>query len=385
MRAKMNIVADQNIPLAKELFAEFGEITSLPGREITAKDIDNADILLVRSVTSVTRELLLGNTTVKFIGSCTIGVDHLDTDYLSTANITWANAPGCNANAVVQYVLTAMAIAQPQWLNKKIGIIGCGNVGGRLYKCLAALGVDCVYYDPLLSAAPDLGRVSLNELLVQADIISCHVPLTVNGEYPSWHMLAKQELAMIKEGALLINSGRGAVIDTTALSEEIDRRKLCGKKLSVVLDVWENEPSVDHRLLDKISLGSPHIAGYSIEGREQGTFMIYQALCRFLKQPESTVAQAQLTTDKKAVPTHLVFDQATSDTSSEAFEDFNRLLVFCYNSTRDHQALRLVDNFDDLRKNYPARREYSHFVLPNDFDHAQINHWFNIIKLQLYK
>jgi erythronate-4-phosphate dehydrogenase len=381
MRAKMKIIADQNIPLAKELFAEFGEITSLPGREITAKDIDNADILLVRSVTNVNRELLLSNTTVKFIGSCTIGIDHLDTDYLSDANVAWANAPGCNANAVVQYVLTAMAIAQPRWLEKTIGIIGCGNVGGRLYKCLTALGVKCICYDPLLTAAADLTRVDLDDLLTQADIISCHVPLTTDGDYPSLHMLGKKEFAMIKDNALLINSGRGAVIDTVALGQEIDKRSLRGKKLSIVLDVWENEPLVDHALLDKITLGSPHIAGYSIEGREQGTFMIYQALCRFLMQPESAAAHAQLTTDKKAVMTHSVFDQTTLNDSDKALENFNRLLLSCYNSTRDHQALCHVDNFDGLRKNYPARREYSHFVLPEDFDNAQIRHWFNTIKL----
>jgi erythronate-4-phosphate dehydrogenase len=381
MRAKMNIVADQNIPLAKALFTEFGEVTSLPGRDITAKDISNADILLVRSVTNVTRELLSNNTTVKFIGSCTIGIDHLDADYLSEANITWANAPGCNANAVVQYVLTAMAIAQPEWLDKTIGIIGCGNVGGRLYKCLTALGVKCVCYDPLLTAASDLTRVGLDELLVQADIISCHVPLTTDGRYPSFHMLGEKELALIKDAALLINTGRGAVIDTIALSEEIDRRSLRGKKISVVLDVWENEPLVDHVLLDKISLGSPHIAGYSIEGREQGTFMIYQALCRFLMQPESAAAHAQLTTDKKAVMTASVFKEIISDDTSKALENFNRLLLSCYNIWPDHQALNRVDNFDGLRKNYPARREYSHFVLPEDFANAQIHHWFKTIKL----
>ena len=377
----MNIVADQNIPLAKALFTEFGEVTSLPGRDITANDISNADILLVRSVTNVTRELLSNNTTVKFIGSCTIGVDHLDTDYLSEANITWANAPGCNANAVVQYVLTAIAIAQPEWLDKTIGIIGCGNVGGRLYKCLTALGVKCVCYDPLLTAASDLTRVGLDELLIQADIISCHVPLTTGGRYPSFHMLGEKELALIKDAALLINTGRGAVIDTIALSEEIDRRSLQGKKISVVLDVWENEPIVDHALLDKITLGSPHIAGYSIEGREQGTFMIYQALCRFLMQPESAAAHAQLTTDKKAVMTASVFKEIISDDTSKALENFNRLLLSCYNIWPDHRALNRVDNFDGLRKNYPARREYSHFVLPEDFSNAQIHHWFKTIKL----
>lgn len=380
----MKIVADQNIPLAKEFFSEIGEITSLPGRDITSDDIDGADILLVRSVTNVNRELLSSNSSVKFIGSCTIGVDHLDTEFLSKANITWANAPGCNANAVVQYVLTAMAIAQPKWLEKTIGIIGCGNVGQRLYKCLTALGVKCICYDPFLSAATNSSLVDLNDLLARADIISCHVPLTSNGEYPSLHMLGKKELATIKNNALLINSGRGAVIDTVALSQEIDARVLKDEKLKVVLDVWENEPIVDHSLLNKIILGTPHIAGYSIEGREQGTFMIYQALCRFLKQPLSLHAQSLLTTNKISVDTNSVFDQKALNDKTKNIDSFNRLLLFCYDINRDHQALYNVDNFDVLRKNYPARREYSHFVLPEDINNSQILQWFDAIKSSIH-
>lgn len=372
----MKIVADQNIPLAKELFSEFGDITSLPGREITTNDIADADILLVRSVSNVNRELLSNNTTIKFVGSCTIGIDHLDTAYLSQANIAWANAPGCNANAVVQYVLTAMAIAQPQWLTKTIGIVGCGNVGGRLYKCLTALGVKCICYDPFLTAATDIAFADLDHLLTQADIISCHVPLTMDGDYPSYHLLGEKELATIQNDALLINSGRGAVIDTVALSEEIDKRALSNKKLNVVLDVWENEPIVDHSLLNKIILGSPHIAGYSIEGREQGTFMIYQALCKFLNQPSSAHAYSLLTTDKKTIAVNSIFDYKILNDSTKDLENFNRLLLSCYNSRRDHQALCHVDNFDGLRKNYPARREYSHFVLPEDFNNTQIRQWF---------
>lgn len=373
----MKIIADQNIPLAKELFSEFGDITSLPGREITSDDIADADILLVRSVTNVNSELLSNNKTIKFVGSCTIGIDHLDTEYLSQANIAWANAPGCNANAVVQYVLSAMAIAQPQWLTKTIGIIGCGNVGGRLYKCLTALGVKCICYDPFLPVTTDIALVDLDRLLTQADIISCHVPLTIDGDYPSYHMLGRQECATIKNDALLINSGRGAVIDTVALSQELDRRVLSNKKLNVVLDVWENEPIVDQSLLNKIILGSPHIAGYSIEGREQGTFMIYQALSSFLKRSASAHAYSLLTTDKKTIAVNSVFDQKTLNDSTKDFENFNRLLLSCYDSRRDHQALCGVDDFDGLRKNYPARREYSHFVLPEDFNNTLIRQWFD--------
>jgi erythronate-4-phosphate dehydrogenase len=384
MTRKIKIVADLNIPLAKELFSEMGEVSLVPGREITSKDIEDADILLVRSVTNVNRELLSNNSTIKFVGSCTIGIDHLDTHFLSDANITWANAPGCNANAVVQYALTAMTIAQPKWLQKTIGIIGCGNVGGRLYKCLTALGVNCICYDPLLTSTTGLKLVDLDYLLSHADIVSCHVPLTSAGKFPSLHMLGKKELASLKNNALLINSGRGAVIDTIALSQELDRRTAINTKLKVVLDVWENEPVVDHELLNKIAFGTPHIAGYSIEGREQGTFMIYQALCSYLKQSPSIYAQSLLTTNKITVAVDSIFDQKILSDSTDNFKNFNRLLLSCYNSMIDHQALCQVNNFDELRKNYPARREYSHFCLPENFNNRQIFEWFETIKLSIH-
>ncbi len=390
----MRIVADQNIPLAQELFSEFGEVISLPGREITSQDIKQVDILLVRSVTKVGKHLLEGNSTIKFVGSCTIGIDHIDTDYLSEVGIAWANAPGCNANAVVQYVLSAMALATPDWLTKTIGIIGCGNVGGRLYQCLSALGVNCIAYDPLVNDADKkntINFIELDTLLSQADIISCHVPLTTMGDYPSYHMLGAQELETIKDNTLLINSGRGAVIDNSALSQELDRRSKNGGHLSVVLDVWENEPIVNHKLLNKITVGSPHIAGYTIEGREQGTFMIYQALCRFLKQEPSANAHELLTNDTTSLNISSFVHSEKVGGSIKDGEIFNQLLLSCYDIVRDHKALCKVDNFDGLRKNYPARREYKHFLLPKTLTDKVIDsecsgqaiNWFESIRAPL--
>jgi len=304
--------------------------------------------------------------------------------------IEWANAPGCNANAVVQYVLSAMALASPDWLTKTIGIIGCGNVGSRLYRCLNALGVNCIVCDPLLNEAQRkhvTNLVELDALLSQADIISCHVPLTKTGDYPSYHMLGAQQLEIIKDNALLINSGRGAVIDNNALSQELDRRSTNRGCLNVVLDVWENEPIVNHELLNKITLGSPHIAGYTIEGREQGTFMIYQTLCRFLKQDANTHASKLLTSDTMPLSiTDLVCFESSSGAVKES-EVFNQLLLSCYDIVRDHKALCTVDNFDGLRKNYPARRVLLSEALLNalvgDKSDSQAASWFESVRAPL--
>lgn len=350
----MKIVADQNIPLVDELFASFGEVVRLPGRGIAHEDIVDADILLVRSVSSV-NQALLKNTAVKFVGSCTIGIDHLDTAFMEANDISWAYAPGCNAKAVVQYVLSAMAYCQPQWLDKTIGIIGCGNIGRRLHKLFDALGVKCCAYDPFITHDSELNLVSLTQVL-DADIITCHVPLSKSGPYPTWHLLGEEQLNLLKSNSLLINSSRGGVIDEVALMALLKT-----KSIQVVLDVWEGEPTINTALQEKINLGTPHIAGYSLEGKEQGTFMIYQSLLNFLNRKESDAAD-MLTCD-------ICPWQYKPLLSSSLNEQLNAILLRCYDIAEDSQALSrwstsdlgLNDFFDHLRKHYPVRREYSHY------------------------
>lgn len=375
----MNILVDQNIPLAREFFSEFGNVSALPGRKMTASDCRDIDILLVRSVTPVNASLLEGSR-VKFVGSCTIGVDHLDIQYLENQGITWGNAPGCNANAVVQYVLSVMALLEADWQQKTIGIIGCGNIGGRLHQRLTALGVDCRCYDPFLSNAdnPDLTDLAT---VLQSDIITCHTPLTKTGPHPSYHLLGKAELAQLKEGALLINSGRGAAIDNQALLDELNRRPL-----KIALDVWENEPDIHPELLQKVNLATPHIAGYSLEGREQGTFMIYRALQHFLTGADSQTRHRLLNSETS--PLELLPEDINDE------YQFNRLLLACYTIQNDYQDLMddqrsggvslgqhaLGKHFDQLRKNYPSRREYSHFILPDWMEQSPLAAWLQILE-----
>ena len=362
----MKIVADQNIPLVDELFSSLGEVVRLPGRSIQQDDIRDADILLVRSVT-VVNEALLSKTSVKFVGSCTIGIDHLDVTYMEAAGICWAFAPGCNAKAVVQYVLSAMAYCQPQWLTKQVGIIGCGNIGKRLFHVLTELGVSCCVYDPLLEANSALKLVSLDEVL-SADIITCHVPFTKQGSYPTWHLLGREALNIIRPDSLLINSSRGGVIDEAALLETLKE-----KPLQVVLDVWENEPEFDTSLLSQIGLGTPHIAGYSLEGKEQGSFMIYQALLDFLNKSDNN-AEHKLTHDRCVWQSQVLRTDSVN-------QQLNQILLQCYGIEQDYQRLTswsasklpLREFFDGLRKRYPVRREYSHFDFSPLADHVVLH------------
>ncbi len=362
----MNILADQNIPGVTELFADLGTVTTLPGREICADHLRDVEILLVRSVTQV-NAALLANTAVQFVGSCTIGTDHLDSAYLDAQGIYWAYAPGCNAGAVVQYVLSAMASVKPQWQQQTVGIIGGGTIGGRLYRLLQQLGVGCCCYDPFLATpslttglrTPGKGAewASLATVL-QADIVTCHVPLTDDGPYPTRHLLGAYELAQLAPDALLINSSRGGVIDEQALQAHLSAHR----ELKVVLDVWQGEPVINQQLLAQVSLGTPHIAGYSLEGKARGSVMIYQALCDFLQRQPQTSAAGR---DRAPWPHPL--EPSLSDS-----QQLNRILTQSYAIADDDRRLRQgADSgndwghyFDRLRKHYPVRREYGHYQFP---------------------
>ncbi len=347
----MKIVADENIPFAGELFAHFGEVTLLPGREIENADVKKANILLVRSVTSV-NAVLLEDTPVEFVGTCTIGVDHLDQDYLTSKSIAFHSAPGCNALGVVQYVFSALArldLLDPQ---KKVAIIGCGNVGGRLYRYLRALGCRCLCIDPYKTKKdiPDLAQF---EDIYDADIVCMHTPLVTEGEHPTEAMLGYEHFRKMKPGAALINAGRGECIDNSAL-----RRYLAQyKDLKVVLDVWAGEPNIDTALARMVDFGTPHIAGYSYEGKVNGSTMIFEALGRYLNEPHEKI-QAMLA-DLRA--------RCFGPREKLNGENLKDLILKSYDLHQDHAQLQAVldslpTSFDRLRKHYAKRREFTHYL-----------------------
>ncbi|NAS95820.1 4-phosphoerythronate dehydrogenase PdxB [Pseudomonas syringae pv. actinidifoliorum] len=353
----MRIVADENIPLLDAFFAGFGEIRRLPGRSIDRAAVADADVLLVRSVTPVTREMLEGSP-VRFVGTCTIGTDHLDLTYLQDAAIQWSSAPGCNARGVVDYVLgSLLTLAEIEGVDlrqRTYGVVGAGQVGVRLTAVLKALGWKVLVCDPPRQSAEGGDFVSLDEILQRCDVISLHTPLDKSGQSPTWHLLDEARLRQLRQGAWLINASRGAVVDNRALHDVMLERE----DLQAVLDVWEGEPQVNVALADLCVIGTPHIAGYSLDGRQRGTAQIYQALCAFLDQPAAisladllpTPWLAQVSLDAATDPQWAlnmlcrgVYDPRRDDA------DFRRSL------TGDTASQRLA--FDALRKHYPPRRE----------------------------
>lgn len=352
----MRIVADENIPLLDAFFAGFGEIERLPGRSIDRAAVAEADILLVRSVTPVSREMLEGSP-IRFVGTCTIGTDHLDLEYIRQAGIQWSSAPGCNARGVVDYVLgSLLTLAEIEGVDlaqRTYGVLGAGQVGGRLVKVLKALGWNVLVCDPPRQAAEGGDFVSLDEILQRCDVISLHTPLDKGGEHPTWHLLDKSRLQQLKHGSWLINASRGAVVDNTALHDVLLDRE----DLQAVLDVWEGEPLVNTALADLCVIGTPHIAGYSLDGRQRGTAQIYQALCGFLGQ-EAPISLADLLPEPWLA-------EVTLDGRTDPVWALNTLCRGVYDPRRDDADFRrsLVGSvsqpvaFDLLRKHYPPRRE----------------------------
>lgn len=363
----MKIVADENIPQVERFFSAVGQVTTVNGRALSADQLVDADILLVRSVTRVDRQLLAGSR-VKFVASATIGIDHLDTAYLNSAGIGYCNAPGCNADSVVDYVVSVLCTIEGALktllAGAQVGIIGFGNVGSRLYQRMQRLGVSCVVYDPLLASERCADFGSLEQVLA-ADIICCHAPLTTVGEHPSYHLLNAERLATLKQGAILISAGRGAVIDNAALLKVLKQRA----DLRVALDVWENEPVIDQALMAVVDLATPHIAGYSFDGKIAGTEMILSSCLEFLGLSAVGLSAVGMSAESEPVKV-LAIDPLL------ALEDaIKQAVLSCYAVAEDDALLRkrllaaddnmAATEFDQLRKQYPIRRELACYKIAN--------------------
>lgn len=359
----MKIIIDENIAFAKETFSLFGNVVCLSGRDITKEVLKDADVLIVRSVTQVNEELL-NNTSVKFVGTATIGTDHIDLNYLKSRNIAFADAKGCNAYAVAEYFLTALLKVCSDYKitlqDKSIGITGVGNVGSKVVKFSELIGLKVLKNDPPLQREnPNEKFYSLDEVL-QCDIITLHVPLTFEGEDKTYHLLNEQNLERLKNGAILINTSRGAVIDNQALRKFINQ-----KKLKVVLDVWENEPDPDLSLLERVKIATPHIAGYSLEGKVNGTVMIFNALNNFLGTNYKFDFSLPEVRNNLLSYTKYEFDE----------EEFNSLLSRIYDIESDNLQMKKmlyfdkedrIKYFDNLRKYYPLRREFNNYLIQTD-------------------
>jgi erythronate-4-phosphate dehydrogenase len=353
----MRIIADENIPYVREAFGPLGDVQTISGRSINADAIKDADILLVRSITRVDRSLLEGSS-VRFVGTATIGDDHIDKAYLAERGIAFAAAPGSNAESVAQYVAAGLLVLaerfQRDLTTMTLGIVGVGNVGRRVHRVARALGLDCVLNDPPLARETGDPRYRPIEEILACDAVSLHVPLTRHGPDATFHLADASFLRGLRRGAILINTSRGPVADGAALLRALDDRHLG----ACILDVWEGEPDIDTALLKRVLIGTPHIAGYSFDGKVNGARMIYEAACRFLNVPPHWDPAPLL--PEPECP-RLVLDGAAPNAVSTAVRAV-------YDIMNDDAALRGIltqpeaerrKRFDRLRKEYPRRREFS--------------------------
>ena len=358
MMKPLKIIADENIIKLDAYLSGIAEIHYLPGRQISAADLHGADALLIRSVTQV-NEALISDSSIQFVGSCTIGTDHVDLDYLSEHNIAFSNAPGCNANAVVDYVLAAMFAVNNDleyWQRSCGVIVGFGEVGSRLSKRLQGLHINAVICDPF-----KVEHDALESDFLQADWISLHVPLTVSGEYPTQYLFDLSRLQSLKENCLLINSSRGKVVDNLALLTLLKQ-----EKLKAVLDVYEDEPTPSNELLDALDIATAHIAGYSLQGKIAGTEQVVRALFRqfSIADPVANLLAA----------THIERDaflgNALEDKIPVSPNELIKLAYdICNDSARFKQKYLAADEsqrnvvFDEYRKHYSVRTEWAYHTL----------------------
>jgi erythronate-4-phosphate dehydrogenase len=363
----MKIVVDENIPFAAEALARLGRVMLYPGRAIGRDAVADADALIVRSITRVDRELLEG-TRVRFVGTATIGTDHVDLSYLRSAGIAFADAAGSNARSVAEYVTAALLHLRGRGLldleGMRIGVIGVGHVGSIVARMAGVLGMIPLLNDPPRAARePAFLSTPLAELRA-ARVITLHVPLTAAGPHPTRHLVDARFLARLPDGAIVINTARGGVVDSAALAGE-----LAAGRLAAVLDVWEGEPAMPSGLLGSTLLATPHIAGYSFDGKVKGTMMMADALARFCGAEPGWNGKEHLPPAATIVP-----GPAGSPLDAVA-EAVRTAYAITADDGRLRDALRLEEAersaaFDHLRKRYPVRREFTAYAVTGAGDRA---------------
>ncbi len=337
----MKIVIDNKIPFVRGIPESLGfETVYLPGSEISAADVRDADALMVRTRTRCDAALFEGSA-VKFIVTATIGFDHIDTGYLREAGIAWTNCPGCNAASVGQYFECCMIVLARRGIidlgHCTVGIVGVGHVGREVALACRRLGCLALLNDPPRGDAGEKGFVSLDEIRRRCDVITFHVPLTRSGKYPTYHIADEGFFANLQKTPVVVNASRGEVVDNAAWVKSLDG----GTTRAAVVDTWENEPRINRHLLYRAAIATPHIAGYSTDGKANATHMSLTALCQFFGlEPAFEIIPPPLPREM----------QPSADIRERALQ--------LYDPMRDSEALKLQpDKFEWLRGSYPLRRE----------------------------
>jgi erythronate-4-phosphate dehydrogenase len=352
------IIADDKIPFLRGALEPYAEMVYLPGAKITPVDAAGADAILTRTRTRCDAGLLNGSR-VGLIATATIGYDHIDTAYCEANHIRWVNAPGCNSSSVQQYIMAAILT----WVHEKglrlsdttLGIIGVGNVGSKVARAGKALGMRIIRNDPpRADRERAAGFTPLDELLRESDIVTCHTPLTQDGPYPTLHLASEAFFGQMKEGAVFINSSRGGVTDSVAL-----KRALHTKLSACILDVWEGEPLPDPVLLEKAFIATPHIAGYSSDGKANGTATCVREVGRFFRLPIPADWYPE------AVPPPPMPVRLSVDCKGKSAEQvFYEAVTHTYPIEEDSRRLKQSPgNFEQLRGEYWVRREFGSFTL----------------------
>ncbi|WP_016778388.1 4-phosphoerythronate dehydrogenase [Anaerophaga thermohalophila] len=368
----MKLVIDDKILFVRGVLDSLADVTYLPGASIGAGDVKDADGLIVRTRTKVNHELLQGSN-VKAVVSATIGTDHMDIPWLEKNGIAWANAPGCNSGSVKQYIASVFAALEMNYYplrGKTLGIIGVGNVGSKVADVGKAFGMKVLLNDPPRKEKdPDFPNVDLNVLLQMSDVVTFHVPLTREGKYPTYHMLNDTTLLMMKRGSVLINSSRGEVVNERILMKGLSS----GLIDRGVLDVWENEPDISLELQRRLMIGTPHIAGYAVDGKANGS----AAAIRFISR------QFHLGLDEW-YPENLPVPGDMSVSIDDGDERLNlriaRAVVATYDVAEDSR--RLTENpqkFEELRGNYPVRREFPVWTVHIPAGDSELKHALELL------
>ncbi len=351
----MKIVADDKIPFLSGVLEPYAEVIYVPGKLISRELLKDADALLIRTRTKCTASLLKG-TSVRFIGTATIGFDHIDTKHCDKHKITWTNSPGCNSSSVQQYITAALLkLARDHHFNLKgmnIGIVGVGNVGAKVEKIARILEMNVLLNDPPRARQKDENTfVGLETVLAESDIVTVHVPLNVVGEDCTYQLFDEKSFRKMKKGAWFFNTSRGEVTETAALKRVLGSGKLRG----AVIDVWENEPDIDLELMAKTFIATPHIAGYSTDGKANGTANIVNSLCEYFDFPLRNWYPENV--PQPPAPEISIEGKGKND------EDIIREAVFqTYSIEDDDIKLRFSPfDFEKQRGNYPLRREFTSY------------------------
>ena len=336
----MKLMIDDAVWGSNQIFSEFGEVFTLPGREIRSESLKDFDALIVRSRTRVD-EKLLRDANIKFVGSTVAGLDHIDKNYLEDNAITLSSAQGCNANAVSEYVISAIANLSKDYgfklSNKTLGIIGVGNVGRRLEVKAKQLGMKTLLNDPPREALEGSDNFTSLESALSADIVTFHTPLTYSGPHPTYKLLDSHNFKHINKDAIVINAARGGIINETVWEKTQTKAN--------IIDCWENEPNINLNLQKSAYWATPHIAGHSIDAKFMGSFMIYKDLCKYIKKPLNDNIE------------HLINPELKIIRENNLHETLNSI----YSFHADDKAIQDISNFENYRRNYPERYEWRHF------------------------